>query len=272
MKINKKDSFIEPDEALRVLVLQSALDLVDQGISLVDEQLRLVAWNDAFLKLLDFPLEMAHIGADFKSFIRFNAQRGEFGPGQADELVDAWIGNIAHLASRDIEHVRPNGRILSIKGFKVPQYGYITLYSDITEQKLREKEILNRNAELEARAEAKAQELLMAHQRNEARIRLITDSIPALVAYFGNDRQYHYVNRGYQDWFGVDPANPSTINARKFLGTTTYERIRPYIMQALQGQAVTFEYELMTLHQGERIARTSLIPEVGEGGSFLGCF
>ena len=36
----------------------AALDLVDQGFTLMDRELRLVACNQPFLRLLDFPPEL----------------------------------------------------------------------------------------------------------------------------------------------------------------------------------------------------------------------
>ena len=41
-------------------MLQAGLDLLDQGLTVFDADLRMVAWNDPFLKLLDFPPELAY--------------------------------------------------------------------------------------------------------------------------------------------------------------------------------------------------------------------
>jgi PAS domain-containing protein len=57
--------------------LQAGLDLIDQGFTLIDEKLCMVAWNQTFLRLLDFPPGMTHAGTPFEKFIRFNAERGE---------------------------------------------------------------------------------------------------------------------------------------------------------------------------------------------------
>ena len=65
------------DPARRHDALQSALDLIDQGFTLIDGDLRMVAWNQAFLRLLGFPSHLAFIGAPFETFIRFNAERGD---------------------------------------------------------------------------------------------------------------------------------------------------------------------------------------------------
>ena len=42
-----------------------------------------------------------------------------------------------------------------------------------------------------------------ALKRSEERIRLITDTIPAMIGYFDKDQIFRYANRGYADWFGV---------------------------------------------------------------------
>ncbi len=280
---------LPPDDLKRYGALQAALDLIDQGITLVDKDLRLVAWNNCFLRLLDFPPELAYPGAPFEHFIRYNALRGEYGPGDPDLLTADLMARARNFEPHEIERVRPNGMILSVRGIPVPGHGLITLYSDITEPRQREALIREQNALLEARVAERTAELTQtnAHlrqalERNEAiaqsltrsegRLRLITDSIPALLAYFGHDRRYHYVNRGYRDWFGLDPSKPESIRARAYLGEDTYSRIRPYVMQAVMGMPVTFEYEVRTVHKGQRIARTSLIPETGKDGSVLGCF
>ena len=40
-------------------MLGAGLDLLDQGVTVFDAELRMVAWNTAFLRLLDFPAELA---------------------------------------------------------------------------------------------------------------------------------------------------------------------------------------------------------------------
>ena len=68
-------------------LLQAGLDLLDQGLSVFDGELRLVAWNRPFLELLDFPPELAEVGRPFADFIRYNAERGEYGPGDPEAQI-----------------------------------------------------------------------------------------------------------------------------------------------------------------------------------------
>ena len=45
------------------------LDWLDQGLTLFDTDLRLMAWNRRFLQLLDFPESLPKLGTPFEAFI-----------------------------------------------------------------------------------------------------------------------------------------------------------------------------------------------------------
>jgi PAS domain S-box-containing protein len=264
------ESFAKPadDRFSRYESLRAALDLIDQGFTLIDSNLRFVAWNKTFLRLLDFPAEMGYVGAPFESFIRYNADRGEYGGSDPQHDIDERMRAARAFEPHEIERTRPDGTVLLVRGVPVPGHGFVTLYSDITAQKNAERQIREHNALLETRVAERTAEL----RRSEARMRLITDSIPALIAYFDRDGAYRYINRGYHDWFGLDTANPGAASAMESLGAVGDASIRGYVARALAGQAVTYEYQT-ALVGGRRVdARTTLIPEITPGGSIAGCF
>ncbi len=252
----------------RQQTLQAGLDLLDQGLTVFDSSLHLVAWNRAFLELLSFPPEMTRIGAPFENFIRYNAQRGEYGDEPVEDAVRQRVDLALQFLPHDIERERPDGRILRITGQPLPGHGFVTLYSDVTEQRRTEQALRQANLELESRVQARTASL----RRSEQQMRLVTDSIPALVAYFSVDHGYEYINRGYQDWFGLDPRHLERVSARAFLGHEVYEGIRPFVKRALSGESVTFDYELRT-QAGEALSvRTTLVPDRGPDGCVVGCF
>ena len=253
---------------MRLQALQAALDFVDQGFTLYGLDLRLVAWNMSFLRLLDFPPEMAYVGAPFESFIRFNAERGDYGPGTVQSLVDERIRAAREFTPHEFERSRPNGCVLRIRGVPVPAHGFVTLYSDVSAEKTAQRQIREHNALLESRVAERTAELRLS----EAKLRLITDSIPALIGYFDAQRVYRYLNRAYQSWYGLDPANPRAASAREYLGAATYAGIRPNVLRAMAGEAVSFEYEATVVGGRTVIARTTLIPEFAADGSVAGCF
>lgn len=256
------------DSLQRYAALQAALDLIDQGFTLIDEDLRLIACNRAFMRLLDFPGDLMRVGVPFERFIRYNAERGDYGPGDPDEQVHERVQAARRFEPHEFERVRPNGQVLRIRGVPVPGVGFITLYSDVTAQRLAERQIRDHAAELERRVAERTSELRLS----EAQMRLITDSIPALIAYFDARKQYRYINRGYEEWFGLDPTRLDKISAREYLGDEAYDRIRPNVSRAFAGEPVSFEYETRCIDERTRTARTTLIPEKTADGQVIGCF
>ena len=257
-----------PGEANRSAQLQAALELIDDGFTLIDQDLKLLAWNASFLRLLDFPSSLAFVGAPFEGFIRHNAQRGEYGAGDVEAQVAERVASALRFESHEFERARPDGQIIRVRGVPVPDIGFVTLYSDVTAHRRAERQIHRHAAELERRVAERTDAL----RSSEARMRLITDSIPALIAYFDHCKAYRYINRGYQEWFGQDPARPDLVSARRYLGDATYETIRPNVAQALAGHRVSFEYEVRCIDGRRRDARTTLIPEKTEDGTVIGCF
>ena len=256
------------DSFRRYESLRAALDLIDQGLTLIDSDLRFVAWNKTFLRLLDFPPEMGYVGAPFDSFMRYNALRGEYGGDDPQHYVDERVRSARAFLPHEFERTRPNGTVLHVRGVPVPGHGFVTLYSDITAQKHAQAQIREHTALLETRVAERTGAL----RRSEAQMRLITDSIPALIAYFDHQRVYRFINRGYHDWFGLDPTQPGSASAQDCLGTSTYAGIRHHVDRALAGQAATYEYETTIVGDRRVVARTTLIPEVSADGQVVGCF
>lgn len=252
----------------RYQTLQAGLDLLDRGLSIFDRDLKLVAWNRAYLRLLGFPETMGYVGAPFESFIAYNAQRGDYGPGNAAALVAERMEAARDFRAHEIERTRPNGQVLRIRGEPVPGHGFVTLYSDVTAERQAEAMIRVHTEELEMRVAERTAEL----QRSEQRVRLVMDSIPALVGFFDAGRTYRYLNRAYQEWFRVDTSVPAAVSARDFLGDAVYAGLRPRVLRALRGQAQSFEYELQTAQGERRTVRTSLVPERASDGGVSGCF
>lgn len=54
---------------------------------MVDQSLRLVAWNRRYLELFNYPEGLIGVGRPIADIIRYNAERGLCGPGEAEVHV-----------------------------------------------------------------------------------------------------------------------------------------------------------------------------------------
>jgi len=117
-------------------VMHTVINNFPGGISLCDTDLKFTTYNDQFRELLDFPVSLFAKGwVDFSELARFNANRGEYGPGDVEEQVQAVVARARNFQAHDIERLRPNGVWLEIRGTPIPSGGFVTSYINITERK-----------------------------------------------------------------------------------------------------------------------------------------
>ena len=247
--------------------IEAGLHLLDQGITVFDSDLKMVAWNEPFLRLLDFPATLAFVGADFESFIRYNAERGEYGDGDTEAQIKVRVDAARDFKPHNFERTRPDGQILRIRGEPLPHRGFITLYTDITEQRRYENLIREQNTELEQRVAQRTEAL----RRSEAQMRLVTDTIPALIAYFDSSQIYRYANLGYCNWFNKTADEVVGNSIHNIIGIRAQDSVKHHIARALSGEQVTYEYAM--IRNGEKVyARSTLVPEIDTAGRIVGCF
>ena len=276
------------DQRYREMV-SAALDHINDGVTVFDHTLRLVTCNRSFLRLLDFPDHLGTPGTPFEAFIRYNAERGEYGPGDIDAQVAERVADAAGFSRHETERRRPDGTLLLIRGFPLPHNGFITLYSDITEAERQRRQIDQHQSELEAHIAARTEELTAANaelrgalennqkiatrlRNSEARLRLITDTIPAHIAYFDHTWTYRYANKRYAEWFGWTSEGMTDKPIREVIGETLFTRVEADVRAALAGEEATYEYALDGADGARMFARSTLLPDISPDGTIIGCF
>jgi len=114
-------------------ILFSTLENLSQGVSVVDRDLLLVAWNKKYLEMFDYPAGMIRVGRAVADIVRFNAERGLCGEGPADEHVAKRISHLQNGTAHVFQRVRPDGSVIEIRGNPIPGGGFVTSFTDITE-------------------------------------------------------------------------------------------------------------------------------------------
>ncbi len=154
-------------------ILSSTLDNLDQGVSVVDRNMRLVSWNRRYQALFEYPDGMLYVGRPVADLIRYNAERGELGAGEdldVEAQVDKRIGYMRAGSPHVFERVRASGQVVEMRGQPLPGGGYVTSYSDVTDYKRVEAALREVNETLEQRVAARTRE---AEQAQASRTRFL---------------------------------------------------------------------------------------------------
>lgn len=155
-------------------ILLATLENIDQGVSVVDAQMRLVAWNKRYQQLFNYPDGMLYVGQSVASLIRFNAASGEIDNSKGLGIEEAVARRVAYMqagSSHILQRTLNSGQVIELRGRPLPGGGYVTSYSDVTDYKRVEGELREINETLEQRVTERTREAESAH---ESRSRFLT--------------------------------------------------------------------------------------------------
>ncbi|MCP1317401.1 NahK/ErcS family hybrid sensor histidine kinase/response regulator, partial [Halomonas sp. 707B3] len=242
------------DEASQVLefnraLLQATIENINQGISVVDQNLRLVVWNQRYLELFRFPDHIIRVGAPMDRIFRYNAHNGEYGPGDPEEHVQLLLDNIRDGQPHRYVRYRQDGSVLEVQGNPMPGGGFVYTYQDITQQKRIEEALI----------------------RSENNIRIYTDNVPALIAYFDKESRYLFTNRAYEQAFNIDRNAVIGRRYKDVLPVKQAEERVPWVQRTLAGERVSFEVS-MRVNDAMRYMLVTYTPHFGDSQSILGFF
>jgi PAS domain-containing protein len=72
-------------------ILAATLENMSQGVSVVDRGMHLIAWNRRYQEMFEVPDGLLYVGRPVADLIRYNAERGELGPGDVEvQIANAW--------------------------------------------------------------------------------------------------------------------------------------------------------------------------------------
>lgn len=123
----------------QLAVFRAVIDHLPVGIAVFDQNFSLLAINRLLVDWLGFPLAMFDGKMpSLEEMTLFNAMRGEYGEGdphlQTKERMDLARQSLGHR----FERTRPNGRVYEIIGAPMPNGGFVSIYSDVTENRQNE--------------------------------------------------------------------------------------------------------------------------------------
>ncbi|MFJ3117726.1 hybrid sensor histidine kinase/response regulator NahK/ErcS' [Pseudomonas protegens] len=219
-------------------LLQRAVDNLSQGVAMVSAEGVLELWNRRFLELSGLAPVAAH--RLFAEVIGDSELR-LLSPDSRDAN-----GRPIH----ECEQRLSDGRVLEIRTHPLPTGGFVNTFTDITE----------RYQHAEALSES------------ERWIRLITDHVPALIAYLNADLVYEFTNKVYEEWYCWPRGVMLGQSLREVHSEQHYQRLESYVERALAGESVTFEFAETNINNQERYMLRSYVPNRQANGEVVGIF
>ena len=145
-----------------------------------DGDLNYVLVNSRYSELYEFPDGLVKVGGNLHDELRFQADRGDFGPGDKDELIESVAATYRKGEAVSYEReIAGSGRTLNVRLAPTPEGGTITIATDITERKRAAEELAEK----------------------EAVLRLALDHMPGGMFLVDNERRILLVNQQYSDLF-----------------------------------------------------------------------
>lgn len=145
-------------------ILAATLEHIDPGVSVIDRDLNLVAWNSRYLDLFNYPPGMVRVGAPVANLIRYNAMQGECGPGEVEDHVERRLNNLRRRKRHAFERTREDGRVFKTVGGPMPDGGYVMCFTDITAEARARQALEKARTELEVRVSKRTSELSAANR------------------------------------------------------------------------------------------------------------
>ena len=237
----------EQEIATQRAVLEAVLENFDQGVSMFDESLTLVACNDRFNDILQLPAERFTIGTGMAEMFRYNAERGEYGDGDIEQQVQDRVDLASKFEAHQFERDRGDGMILEVRGIPIPNGGFVSTYTDITERK-------------------RAENIL---KESEQRLREIFDNSPigaGISIDDGGERDgiIQFVNPKFAEIIGLDEGDLGTAKSTVFMPEG---EVREQTMATLERGKVVQDLEtILYRHDGSEFwALLSIVPTEYEG-------
>lgn len=128
--------------------------------------------------------------------------------------------------------------------------GYFTLVNDVTELKDIEKALAQRDSQLN----------------------LIINSVPVLITYRDRNLCYRYVNKAFEEWYGLPPDRVIGRRMTDILDVVAFATIKPYVDRVLAGEDVLYEGEARYPSIGDCRVLASFVPHKDDTGNVVGFF
>ena len=192
----------------KLALVIEGLDHLSIGFTVFDGQLVLVACNQRFQEMLNFPEALCTPGATLEEALRYNARKGEYGSGDVEQQVQDRLKLARQFLPHCFERNRPDGSVMEVRGYPLPQGGMVTTYTDVTQARQREQALRELTAELEQRVEARTAELREREAqlaRKAALLEVVVNNVNQGISFMNANLELELCNQKFLELLDFPP-------------------------------------------------------------------
>ncbi len=225
-KRNKELIENQAELAKRSEVLRATLDNMTDGINLIDDELRLVGWNDRVSEIWDIPRDMFREGVPVKDLVDYDLSKRGLSEEERQKRLEEWRTSFHPGSASATRYRTAQGRELDVRRQPMPGGGFVSTFTDVTEQ-------------------------VATQHRQEATHKLletVMDAVPAVLHVKDRRLRYQMVNQQFLDaWSVTRDQTVGHTNAELF-------QSEPARRAEERDRQVIEERRALPFYEGSRIA------------------
>jgi PAS domain S-box-containing protein len=226
-------------------------------------------------ELLDsLPVIVAHKTPDLR-YTYVNKTYADWVDSTREEIIGSHVSNLRNESHYQMMKPRReavlSGKVVTYNSTcEFPGRGMCDLLTTLIPQRDADGRVIGYFSMVQDITELKETERTLA--RREEQLRLVMDSVPALISYRDRNLRYHYVNQPYADWYGVPREDIIGRHMTELVELSAIRELKSYFDRVLAGERFrqTFRYD--RAEKNGRALVVDYVPHEDENGHIAGFF
>ena len=238
-----------PEDALdeQNLLLNSALNNMNQGLNMFDSAGTLVLTNQRYIEMYGLSPEVVKPGCSIRELVEHRLERGNFFCIDSEAYIEDLLAMIKQREPSRSNQELTDGRMIHVVNEPMAGGGWVVTHEDVSDRFRAEKDL----------------------ERTRNFLETIIENVPATILVKEAEHlRYVLINRAGEDYYGISRANLVGRTARDVFPASTADLIVEHDQRLLETRSPLFidEHPIVTPANDERVITAARLPILGADG------